>query len=166
MSEVAVSARELHDRDDTFRTGIAAWVEERRCDLRLVDVLLEHGLTAQAECARWAASEPDRSFASDRNLKKVCGPFPCVYDGNYYWYDCRGELVPRDSHDIPREFFGRRVDYSTDKFKTATDAILFLLDNWHPGPAEKAKPAKKPTTRKRAKPKSAKKPASRKRRKP
>lgn len=163
MSEAVASTRELYDRDDTFCTGIAAWVAERRCDLRLVDVLLEHGLTAQAEGARWAATEPDRSFASDRNLKEVCGPFPCVYDGNFYWYDCKGELVPRDSHDIPREYFGRQVDYSTDKFKNATDAILFLLDNWQPGAVEEPKTAKKPAPHKRCK--SVKKFAPRKRRK-
>jgi hypothetical protein len=126
------TARELYARDDTFRAGIAAWVAEMRCDLRLVDVLLEHGLTAQAEAARWAATEPNRRLL-ERNNDELCGPFPSCYQGTFYWYDCdatRGE--PRDSHDVPRRFFGREVNYLTDKFSTAADALLFLLDNCRP----------------------------------
>jgi hypothetical protein len=134
MGEGVKSARELCDRDATFRAGIAAWVAERRCDLRLVDLLLEYGLETQAECARWAATEPDRPLAEDRGDDGVvCGPFPSCYLGDYYWYDCGSHSrTLLDSHDIPRKHFGRQVDYRTDRFKTAEDAILFLLDNWKP----------------------------------
>jgi integrase len=41
MTDAVTSARELYDRDATFRTGISARVAERRCDLKLVDLLLE-----------------------------------------------------------------------------------------------------------------------------
>ena len=127
-------ARELYDREPTFRAGITAWVEERRCDLRLVDLLLEYGLTTQAECARWAATEPDRPFAEDRGNETVCGPFPSMYGGNFYWY---GTARTNDSHDVPQKYFGRKVNYSTHKFQSAADAILFLLDNWKPDGAVK-----------------------------
>jgi len=134
------NARELYHRDDTFRAGIAAWVEERRCDLRIVDVLLEHGLTAQAEGARWAATEPDRPFAEDTK-RGPCGPFPSFCAGTFYWYDCENSGYPDESHDVPRERFGRQVNYQTDKFQSAADAILFLLDNWlvEPRPSKRRK---------------------------
>jgi hypothetical protein len=128
-SEASVaSARELYDREPTFRAGITAWVEERRCDLRLVDLLLEYGLTTQAECARWAATEPARRFPDDRRRK--CGPFPCDYKGISYWFSRSGPL--RDSHDVPRVRLPRSVHYGTDQFTSAADAILFLLDIWKP----------------------------------
>jgi hypothetical protein len=140
--EVA-SARELYDREPTFRAGIAAWVEDRRCDLRLVDLLLEHGLTAQADCARWAATEPDRPFYRDQKSGEQCGPYPCLYKGTFYWYDCNGDAPVRDAHDVPRARFGRKVNYVTDKFESATDAILFILDNWKPEKAKRAKPRRR-----------------------
>src|SRR5947209_8287017 len=114
------SARELYDRESTFRAGIRAWVKERRCDLRLVDLLLEYGLTAQAEYARWAATQPSRPSLEGRpkgkESGKQCGPFPCVSDRKFYWYDCGGGR-PWNSHDVPRRYFGRQVDYRTDRFK-------------------------------------------------
>jgi hypothetical protein len=126
------TARELYDRDDTFRAGIAAWVEEKRCDLRLVDLLMEHGLTGPADAARWAATEPDRRLLEQAD-PAACGPFPSCYQGTFYWYDCESTLgEPRDCHDVPRRFFGRQVNYLTDKFSTAADALLFLLDNCRP----------------------------------
>jgi hypothetical protein len=144
-ADVVTSARELYERDATFRAGIAAWVAERRCDLKLVDLLLEYGLTTQAECARWAATQPDRPFANRSGVH--CGPFPCKYKRDFYWYDRGGNRASRDSHDIPRKHFGRPVHYLTDKFKSATDAILFLLDNWKPLPPKrtrKTRPKKQP----------------------
>jgi hypothetical protein len=142
------SARDLYKHNDTFRAGIAAWVEERRCDLRLVDLLLEYGLTSQAEGARWAATEPDRRFSWDGKKRKKCGPFPCCYEGNFFWYDCESTSdVPQDCHDVPRKHFGREVNYRTNKFKSAADAILFLLDNWKPetpaGAGKKRRPKRK-----------------------
>src|SRR5215510_7386825 len=89
-AKVAINcARDLYVHNDTFRAGIAAWVAERRCDLRLVDVLLEYELTEQAECARWAATEPDRPFLEDHRDRTKCGPFPSCYEGTFYWYDCQ-----------------------------------------------------------------------------
>jgi hypothetical protein len=140
MGDAVQSARELHERDATFRAGIAAWVAERRCDLKLVDLLLEYGLTTQAECARWAATQPDRHFATDYQSGETCGPFPCLFDKTFYWYDCGGlNRLPHDAHDVPKAHFGRPVHYQSDKFQSATDAILFLLDNWKPKPARTGK---------------------------
>lgn len=133
------SACELYERDETFRTGIAAWVAERRCDLRLVDVLLEHGLTTQAECARWAATEPDRPY---RGGGPKSGPFPSLFDGDYYWYDCGPYKKMKETHDVPRECLGRVVNYTTDRFKSAADALLFLLDNWQGPPSSGTKKRK------------------------
>jgi hypothetical protein len=81
--ESVASARELYEREPTFRAGVLAWVADRRCDLRLVDLLLEYGLTTQAECARWAATEPDRMFFQDRKEIGAGGPLgvPLVLGG-------------------------------------------------------------------------------------
>jgi hypothetical protein len=145
------SARELYERDATFRAGIAAWVADQRCDVKLVDLLLEHGLTGQADCARWAATEPDRTFALDRDRGIKCGPFPAQHAGHFYWHDCNGGSRKVDSHDVPRAHFGRIVNYKRDKFSSATDAILFLLDNWKPepnlpDPTRKSRPTPAPKT--------------------
>jgi hypothetical protein len=165
MADAVQSARELYESDATFRAGIAAWAAERRCDLKLVDLLLEYGLTIQAECARWAATQPDRPFPQNGDRRITCGPFPCIHAGVYYWFDCGSSDTVHDAHDIPREHLGRTVNYQTHKFKSAAAAILFLLDIWDQPPpdrTEKPRPKRPRKPRPTAEPKAPKKPTTKK----
>lgn len=136
MTTAIASARELHEHSSTFRCGIAEWVQERRCPLSLVDLLLEYGLEKQADCARWAATEPDRPvFGAGK--REVCGPFP-TSGGNseWFWWHLNGQYGPdfRFSMDVPEEMAGATA--MDCKEPTSTDAILWLLDHWKPTSAE------------------------------
>lgn len=134
-----LTAAGLYQTDSTFRRAIDEWVENRRCDLRLVDYLLDLDMVPQAEACRWAATEPDRPTYENRKIK--CGPFP-TFDPAYnetngtkqnyepYWYWMfMGRDTMRTCDDVPMSGYMRSE--SLDKCATAADAILWLIDNWH-----------------------------------
>ncbi len=72
--EDAVTCAELYQTDPGFRGFIAAWVEEKRCPLPLVDYLLDRDLEAPAEAARWAATAGNRSWTDDTDENAY--PYP------------------------------------------------------------------------------------------
>lgn len=136
-----MTARDLYDRDETFRLGILAWASDRRCDLRLVDVLLEHDLPQQAAAAKWAAEQPDREvwcpLEDERERGGVCGTFPGAIlckrndaEKTIYllWrFDCRSELkYPDDLPGVPGFDYGDNLPY----FATPGLAILWFLDTF------------------------------------
>jgi hypothetical protein len=127
-----VTAREAYDTDPTFRALVDEWVRERRCPLVLVDRCLDFDMPAAAECARWAATEPKREvFVAGFRGEPTSHPFPCenvtVPDERWYWCVARSQYYAN-------EVEPRRVGkpYETYGFKTAPDAVLWLLDNWVP----------------------------------
>lgn len=126
-----MTAADLYQTDSTFRRAIDEWVENRRCDLRLVDYLIELDMVNQAEACRWAATEPERPAYESEEL---CGPMPTYdysTDGHYdpYWYWMTisySDVVESDN--VP---FGRVPKTTEFNFcHTAQLAILWLLDNW------------------------------------
>jgi hypothetical protein len=125
----------LYVSDPTVRALIDVWVTERRCPLPLVDALLEYGLTNAAECARWAATEPDRSPPESLGCDErstPCGPYPRKVDKGWYWVLIP---VPQYAHDVPTERFSHVVqDRETDYVSTPHAAIVWLLDAWLPEP--------------------------------
>src|SRR5579872_7103096 len=91
MNATATTCAELYACNPTFASGIAAWVANRRCPLELADFLMEFGFDAAADCARWAAIEPDRPVCtplSENHGERggECGPFPsCELDDDEEW---------------------------------------------------------------------------------
>jgi hypothetical protein len=55
MITTITTAAELYASCPTMQGMVASWVENRRCPLPLVDLLLENGLESQAEAARWGS---------------------------------------------------------------------------------------------------------------
>ncbi len=125
---------ELYQRSSEFQSAIAKWVADRRCPIQLGDYLQELGLDSAADCARWAASEPDRRVMSNPatmhgELGGICGPFPaCNVTPNpqWCWCSCITDNKPGTrAFDVPE-----RVESDMLHHKTPTLAILWLLDNW------------------------------------
>lgn len=119
-----LTAQALYGCNSDVRALIDVWVSERRCPLPLCDLFLEFGLEAQAECARWAATEPERSvFDRGNETAEFCGPFPSNGFGGWYWIpDDRvrnANVVPSRIRSLPAK-----------SRSTPLDAILWLLDNW------------------------------------
>lgn len=127
MTATVSTARELYERDSTFRAAIASWVEYRRCDLRLADYLMEYGLESQADCARWAATEPERPQYGE--IKIRCGPYPKaeLRVVSWYWYPDR---YLDHANCVPKMRLLSVEGHNSHA--TPTDAILWLLDNWKP----------------------------------
>lgn len=123
----------LYECDPNVRVFVDEWVRERRCPLPLVDVLLEYGLTAAAECARWAATEPDlpvyeplAEMHGERGGE--CGPYPaCECSEKPDWVWCASIYDHRRARafDVPEDI--RTVETVTP---TPAAAIVWLLDNW------------------------------------
>lgn len=127
-----LTAKTLYEIDPLFRMGVDAWVADRRCDIRLVDVLLEHGLIDAADCARWAATEPDRRGIVEKGEFGPV-PSPCDNGGDYHWFPSwsmrnGGEDYQPHAHEFPDVNGPKEIPYH----KTRSDAILWLLDNWRP----------------------------------
>jgi hypothetical protein len=126
-----MTAGEAYDCDLDFRMLVDAWVEERRCPLALVDRALELGMESQAECARWAATEPERNGGSEFKRKKS-PPYP-TEAAKWYWFSMPRNGIGDECWNIPRENFRKEVHYNTNQFDSPLDAILWLLDNWRTG---------------------------------
>jgi hypothetical protein len=123
------AARALYETDLTFRLLIDEWVRERRCPLVLVDRCLELNLPNQAECARWAAAQAERWCGRGANRKEIlCGTYPCKHKKDFYFVT--DDINKTSAYALPLARTGRRVSYVTNKFPTALDAILWLLDTW------------------------------------
>ncbi len=125
----ALTCRELYDCNPTFAAGINTWVADRRCPIGLGDLLEELGLPSAADCARWAATDPD---TTDTIAGKtfVGGPYPGEPScGQYRWlrYD-RALGGTHECRDVPLTRLRRHLTDSED----ALSAILWLLDNWIP----------------------------------
>lgn len=128
----ALTCRELYDCNPTFAAGINKWVADRRCPIGLGDLLEELGLPAAADCARWAATEPDRPMMGlIRPPGPRCGPMPIAAgdkDVLYWLWNLCG--LDQFTHDAPRQ-----MDRSPNRQRgngSECRAILWLLDNWNP----------------------------------
>lgn len=111
----------LYEYDLTFRAGIATWVAERRCPIALGDFLREQGLDAAADCADWAATEPDRGIR--KPFDGMSGPYPDPdADGNWYFIAMNDMSF---SYDIP----GNQTA-DMPHCDEVHEAILHLLDHW------------------------------------
>lgn len=125
-----MTAQEAYGADDVFRALVGEWVIRRRCPLPLVDRCLDFDLTAAAECARWAATERDRSpfWSWDVNTppdRTEIGPYPMLcHDGTWSWI--------RDTQTYAASVARERLSVLTEWHKTPCGAILWLLDNWVP----------------------------------
>lgn len=116
-----------YEIDPTFRGLVDVWVRERRCPLPLVDLCLELDLPNAAECARWAATEPDRPTYLVPEL--LTGAYPWVLsDGRAKW---TFERQPSHSHRIPDGCVSFKDGAPSAMFcDGVVTAILWLLDNW------------------------------------
>ena len=132
------TAADLYAVDATLRSLIAVWVAEKRAPIVLVDYLLENGLESQAECVRWAATEPDMQLQEESPAES--GPFPCYYEGKYYWVSYSDRFLfgaDRAYYIHSRNVGGAVIHYSTNhygpnRFDSAEAAIVWLLDRWTP----------------------------------
>lgn len=133
-----MTAREAYDTDAVFRALVNEWVDERRCPLPLVDRCLDFDMPAAAECARWAATEPEREIFGGGGQR--CGPYPTPdsaagkrYKPHWYWILVAEDAPVYTADDVPGQphLFGS--DFTN--LPTALDAILWLLDNFRPAEA-------------------------------
>ena len=141
------TARAMYDADLTFRLLIDEWVKKKRCPLVLVDRCLELNLNTQAECARWAAAQPDRWCGENSSGAINCGTFPARH--NRYYYFVTDDVNPTSAYSLPRARTGGQISYATNKFKSALSANLWLLDSWTTEPARKKRTTKKRPPKKR-----------------
>lgn len=119
----------LYASDATFRALIDEWVRVRRCPLILVDRCYELDLPNQADCARWAAAQPDKWCGTDEHGKEIqCGTYPCKHQKNFYLVT--DNINATSAYGVPLARMGREVSYATERFKSALNGVLWLLDNW------------------------------------
>jgi len=122
METTQLTCAYLYEVDPTFRSAIGKWIADRRCPIQLGDYLEELGLFDAADCARWAASEPDR----DTFEGYKCGPFPAEsLEHTYYWFVVKFPYLRR-AHWLP----GKLSIYNLMHKQTIEKAILHLMDNW------------------------------------
>ena len=124
-----MTAAELYKADPGFRALITIWVKKRRCPLVLVDYLLDREMYAQAECARWAATAPDRKvltplrFYGERDGR--CGPYPgCFGRDDWQWEP--GSVF--GAFGVPAG--ATRPGFESLSYKTPRKAVLGLMDAW------------------------------------
>ncbi len=132
-TEPTLTARAAYDCDGDVKALVDVWVSERRCPLVLVDRLLELGLPTAAECARWAATEPEqKSYGA--TLRNDEHPYPCQrQEGTpWYWFDANPYRMQESRRrQWCNEVFAWQVKGTKDiTFASALDAILWLLGNW------------------------------------
>ena len=128
-----ITCADLYRSDPTFRSLIDLWGAGRRCPLVTVDLLLEYGLEAAADCCRWAATEPERPVFWT-TFTEFGPPYPTttINDKSVYVWCLRQRTGLNFADDIP---VGNVPDAArTDKTRcrSAVEAILWLLDNWQP----------------------------------
>ncbi len=125
-----MTATEAYRCDPDFRNLVDEWDRERHCSLPLVDRCLELEMLGAAECARWAATEPEREWVHEGVNKGFSYPYPAKFHGDhgYYWWAM--ESWPHQKcHWVP---FGRMLNGGGTQRSHATPllAILWILDNW------------------------------------
>jgi hypothetical protein len=122
MTTTVTDAKGLYAVSSDFRMFIQIWVNERRCPLPVVDLLLEQGLEGPAEACRWAATTHARpAFSPDYELRY---PFPTVDDGGFwYWFPCS---YSQHNYDVPFVHVKAPSNHEQD----IIDELLWLLDNW------------------------------------
>ena len=113
---------ELYKTDAIFAAGINTWVAERRCPFGLSDYLEELGLSAAADCARWASVHKDRKVNFDS--KEMSGVYPGTGDEQYHRWACL------NADEFCRDVPPKHIVQCLKKADSDTDAILWLLDNW------------------------------------
>lgn len=134
-----MTAHELHESDPGFRGFISSWVTEGRCPLPLVDYLLEREMLSQAECARWAATEPVRRWYGGRywDSADMLYPYPRQSGSwSWGWYARKYDL--HDADDVPlahvrlppTENWSVKVSGPVCFRSSPATAILALMDAW------------------------------------
>lgn len=134
-----VAAKELYETDPGFRGFLACWDEDRRCPLELVDYLLDRGMGAQAECARWAAETPDRpvlsAYVSCGERPGICGPYPMMHNERnsngfygWWWGIGMGQYAGAVEPDLLE--LGSNYLQNSDRHDSAVAAMLTLMDSW------------------------------------
>lgn len=124
--------------DLDFKLLVDGWVEDKRCPMPLVDRCLELGMTTQADCARWAATEIDRPRTVAES--EWCGPYPtsagwCYWLSSNLWMEDYAEF-PDGSLDqtgcyvVPRGNLRWDVGHHTNRFDSTLDAVLWLMEIW------------------------------------
>lgn len=133
MTTTPMSAADLYACNGNVRALVDVWVDERRCPAPLGDCLEELGLPGAADCARWAATEPERSvlcpMIADGERGGKCGPFPSrLHDDVWFWSGTGSwaHLAPEG------RFRGNSHGGHEIRGRTDLDTILLLLDHWVP----------------------------------
>ncbi len=125
-----MTAAELYECDPGFRGFLAVWERDRRCPLELVDYLIERDMESQAECARWCATQPNRSPYNPPDAEP-CGPCP-LKNGqrdDYYYFISRYEIEWANS--IPAEMVTELPKWFRDREETSpAHASVTLMDKW------------------------------------
>lgn len=126
-----MTARELYDRDSTFKGLIDFWVQEKQPPAPLLDYLMEVGLDGQAEAVRWALSVEKRPGYGPRSRELLV--YPCLLSGGigWVWDHWSGEShnsLPTSRHLYWVDKLSSDPYYSS--FTSPTQAILALLDGW------------------------------------
>lgn len=155
--------RRLYDTHPEFRVFVECWVRDYRCPYPFGDWLDEHDLPAAANCARYAATVPNRrvkrpmvEFGESEKpigLYPVLNRVPIIEDGvliqtaewafttpTFWSLTSRyADTVP-DRH-IQLEPWSELETYRSEPHaywvavgETAADAIVDLLSRWIPAP--------------------------------
>lgn len=126
-----MTACELYDQSDAFRSFLDHWDADRRCPYGLADWLTDHypDMIGPAKCAQWCATQPDRNvlLPQGNERRTPCGPYPTL--GNGWFFSFMNEVdfacdVPKDCLDSDESNNGHN--------ETPVDAILALMDVWNP----------------------------------
>lgn len=124
---------QLYQSNNDFRSLIAVWVNERRCPMGLVDLLLECDQPNAADCAMWCATIADRPTVTSIGKRQVdmCGAFPakCSTGKGWYWNGWKDVLMSY-AHITTIEPAIEPDTRHYQRYPTPETALLWLLSNW------------------------------------
>lgn len=136
-----MTAADYYATHSDFRDAIDIWIEHRRCPMYLVDICIELGEDAMADCCRWAATEPERPVFGTKRTK-LSPPYPsnALWSlGAVYWIVSDSDYATDDvnyADVVPLRSLNISSGDTKSGFTSVCDAILWLLDNWKPAPVE------------------------------
>lgn len=138
LAVAPLTVASLYRQDYRVRVMIDTWVAEHRCPAPLGDLLEEYDLPKAADCARWAATEPDRPVFNRPSWPHQ-GPYPRYGCAGLMWYWLvMSERLITYANEIPRlgglpassASSDSGAGYYHDVFTSAREAIIWLLDHW------------------------------------
>jgi hypothetical protein len=135
MTTTVTSAADLlRLQEPTFVALLKVWETKGQCPLPIVDVLLDYGLTVQAEAARWCATEPKRPPYWMVGGSKRRHPQPSkLGDHLWEWHPRFGAPEPLKYDEfLPTQIESGNPIGRSIEGKSFAEACCALFDKWRP----------------------------------